>query len=202
MRASDEDYVESFLGDTERLAPLVDRSKVRKVVAELRALKMRGGRLFLIGNGGGAAHASHGANDARNLLGIEAYCASDNQADLTALINDGSWVEAYANWLKSSRLGKRDLLFVFSVGGGDLARRISANIARSVQYARSIGAPVCGLVGRDGGFVGQASEAVVVIPVVDEDKVTCHTEGFQSVIWHLLVSHPEIQASMPKWESL
>ena len=152
--------------------------------------------------GGGAGHASHAVNDFRKIAGIESYAPTDNVSELTARINDDGWETSYRNWLQGSRLNKHDLVFVFSVGGGDLERNISANLVRALQYAKERGAAICGIVGRDGGFTARIADASVVVPVVNSETITPHTESFQALVWHLLVSHPKLKAAEMKWESV
>jgi D-sedoheptulose 7-phosphate isomerase len=158
--------------------------------------------VFFAGSGGGAGHASHATCDFRKLLGIESYCISDNVSELTARINDQSWEECYVEWLKASRFSSNDAVFVFSVGGGDAARKVSMQLVRVVDYANSIGASVVGVVGRDGGHLGENSTASVIIPTVNDATVTTQVEGFQAVIWHLIVGHPKVIESKPVWESI
>src|SRR3990172_8750665 len=194
-------YARSFLDQTARILQLLDASAVERLAGELRALRERGGRLFVVGNGGGAGHASHAVNDFRKIAGIEAYSPSDNVSELTARTNDEGWDTTYAAWLKVSRLSAADMVFVFSVGGGDLERNISANIVRAVQYAKQVGAKVIGVVGRNGGYTASVADACVIVPTVNPNAVTPHTESFQAVIWHLLVSDPRLQQMPNKWES-
>ena len=179
----------------------IDRSAVENMTRLLVELRQRGGRLFLVGVGGGAGHAGHAVNDFRKLAGIESYSPSDNVSELTARTNDEGWETTYAAWLKVSRLTKADMLFIFSVGGGDLKRNISPNIVRAVQYAKEIGARVIGVVGRDGGYTASIADACVIVPTVNPEMVTPHTEAFQALIWHLLVSDPRLQTMSNKWES-
>lgn len=168
----------------------------------LRDLRNDGGRLFFLGVGGGAGNASHAVNDFRKITGIEAYTPTDNVSELTARVNDHGWETAYETWLQTSRLCSRDMVFVFSVGGGDAERNISTNLVHALQYAQDVGAKICGVVGRDGGFTAQVADACVVIAVVNQATITPHTEAFQAIIWHLLVSHPDLQVSEMKWESV
>ena len=168
----------------------------------LNNLKESKGRLFILGVGGGAGHASHAVNDFRKICGIEAYAPTDNVSELTARINDDGWDTAYLNWLKGSNLDNDDVLLVFSVGGGNLEKRISVNIVNSLQYAKELGTKICGVVGRDGGYTLKVADACVLIPLVNNDTITPHTEGFQAIVWHLLVSHPELQKYEMKWESV
>jgi len=171
-------------------------------LALLVDLRRRGGRLFILGVGGGAGHASHAVNDFRRIAGIEAYAPTDNVSELTARINDDGWESSFAGWLRGSRLAQRDMVLVFSVGGGDLERNVSANLVRALEHAREVGATICGVVGRDGGYTARIADACVVVPSVNHATVTPHTESFQAVVWHLLVAHPELQASPMKWESI
>jgi D-sedoheptulose 7-phosphate isomerase len=194
-------YASRFLAETARIAGQINADAVERVAMELAALRDRGGRLFFVGSGGGAGHASHAVNDFRKIAQIEAYTPTDNVSELTARINDDGWETSYANWLRVSRLGPSDMLFVFSVGGGDEDRRISVNLIRCVELALQVGARVCGIVGRDGGFTARAGHAVIVVPLVDPETVTPQVEGFQAVLWHLLVSHPTVQRAAMKWES-
>lgn len=191
-------YVEETLAIMER----IDLAQVEAAKRELVEVRRRGGRLFIIGSGGGAGHASHAVNDFRKIAGIEAYSPSDNVSELTARINDEGWDTSYAKWLEGSRLSPDDLIMVFSVGGGDIERGISANLVNCILYAREIGARVCGIVGRDGGATARLADACVVIPTVNASLVTPHTEGLQAVVWHLLVSDPELQREATKWESV
>jgi D-sedoheptulose 7-phosphate isomerase len=195
-------FTERYLEQTAAVARALDSGAVDKIVQILIALRGRGGRLFVIGVGGGAGHASHAVNDFRKIAGIEAYTPVDNVSELTARINDDGWESVFANWLRTSRLAPTDVVMVFSVGGGDLERGISVSLVRALEYARSVGATICGIVGRDGGFAARVADACVVIPTVDAALVTAHTEAFQAVVWHLLVAHPEIQAMPMKWESV
>jgi D-sedoheptulose 7-phosphate isomerase len=179
----------------------IDQDSIERIVELLRELRNRGGRLFFLGVGGGAANASHAVNDFRKIAGIEAYTPVDNVSELTARVNDDGWESCYANWLRGSRLKATDMVFVFSVGGGDLRRNISANLVRALEQAKQIGATICGVVGRDGGHTALVADACVLIPVVNPETVTPHTESFQALVWHLLVSHPKLKASEMKWES-
>lgn len=195
-------YSQQFLDQAAQIVGQLDVEAIEAMVAELVSLRLRGGRLFLLGCGGGAGHASHAACDFRKLAGIEAYAPTDNVSELTARVNDDGWESCYVNWLKVSRLGERDMVFVFSVGGGDLERNVSPNLVRCLEYAGQVGATVCGVVGRDGGYTARVAQACLVVPTVDPAAVTPHVETFQALVWHLLVSHPELQAAAMKWESL
>jgi D-sedoheptulose 7-phosphate isomerase len=179
----------------------IDGLAIERTVERLVELRERGGRLFILGVGGGAGHASHAVNDFRKICGIEAYTPTDNVSELTARINDDGWETSFANWLRGSRLSPSDMVFVFSVGGGDLERNISANLVRALQEAKRVGAAVCGVVGRDGGYTALVADECVLIPVVNPATITPHTESFQAVVWHLIVSHPRLRFSEMKWES-
>ena len=194
-------YIKKFIGQTAQVLQQLDQKSVEGVLNLLIAVKARAGRIFFLGVGGGAGHASHAVNDFRKIAGIEAYTPTDNVSELTARVNDDGWETSFAHWLRGSRLNARDMVFVFSVGGGDMQRNISANLVRALQYAKEVGASICGIVGRDGGFTAQVADACVLIPVVDPETVTPHTEGFQALVWHLLVSHPHLKAAEMKWES-
>jgi D-sedoheptulose 7-phosphate isomerase len=194
-------FVEQYLKEAGRILDEIPPGDVERLAQLLADLRKRGGRLFVLGSGGGAGHASHAVCDFRKLAAIEAYSPTDNVAELTARINDEGWETSYREWLKVSRLSVADMLLVFSVGGGDLARNISSNLVRAVEYARQIGCSIGAVLGRDGGYTGRLADACVVVPTVNPAHVTPHTEAFQAVIWHLLVSHPVLQAAPAKWES-
>lgn len=193
-------YARGFLEASARILASIDAATVDALVHELRALRERAGRLFIVGNGGGAGHASHAVNDFRKLCGIEAYCPSDNVSELTARTNDEGWDSAYAEWLTVSRINERDMVLVISVGGGDRERNISGNLVRCIELAQKVRARIGGIVGRDGGATARAGHAVVVIPMLEPSSVTPQTEGLQSVIWHLLVSHPALRQQDGTWE--
>jgi D-sedoheptulose 7-phosphate isomerase len=195
-------YAQKYLDDAGTILGRIDVNNVERVAELLVDLRTRGGRLFFLGVGGGAGHASHAVNDFRKIAGIEAYTPTDNVSELTARVNDDGWQTAFANWLRVSRLSSADMVFVFSVGGGDLARNISPNIVRALEYATEVKATVCGVVGRDGGYTAQIADACVIVPTADPDSITPHTEAFQAVVWHLLVSHPALQVKPMKWESV
>jgi D-sedoheptulose 7-phosphate isomerase len=180
----------------------IDIRSIERLVELLVALRERQGRLFLLGVGGGAGHASHAVCDFRKICGIESYAPSDNVSELTARINDDGWETAYANWLRGSHLSSADMVLVFSVGGGDAERNVSTNLVRALQYSRHVGASIGGVVGRNGGFTAQVADACVLIRVQNPATVTPHTEAFQALVWHLVVSHPRLKASETKWESV
>lgn len=195
-------YIESYLNDAKKVLERLDQNAISKIVQLLLEVKHSGGRIFFLGAGGGAGHASHAVNDFRKLGGFEAYTPTDNVSELTARINDEGWDTVFVEWLKGSRLRKGDLVFVFSVGGGSLEKNVSPNIVKALRYAKEVGAWICGIVGRDGGYTAQVADACVIIPTVNPSTVTAHTEAFQALVWHLLVSHPEIMERPMKWESL
>ncbi len=196
------EFVKRYLDEVVRVAETIDRGAICRLADLLVAVREGGGRLFVLGVGGGAANCSHAVNDFRKLCGIEAYTPVDNVSELTARINDDGWDTAYVNWLKGSRLSQRDCVLVLSVGGGDADRNVSTNLVRAVEYAKAVGARVAGIVGRDGGFTAKMADACVIVPTVSPQTVTPHTEAFQAVVWHLLVSHPRLQTARTKWESL
>lgn len=190
------------LADTCRIAALLDPAALDAMAVGLAQLRAGGGRLFCLGVGGSAANASHATCDFRKLAGIESYCAADNVAELTARTNDDGWTSTFVEFLRGSRLGARDGVFVLSVGGGDETRSVSANLVEALRYAVAVGARVFGVVGRDGGYTARVADHCIVIPAVDPVAVTAHTEAFQAVIWHLLVTHPAVLSGSLKWESL
>jgi D-sedoheptulose 7-phosphate isomerase len=195
------DYVAQYIEEAQQILRQIDRGAVERTVDLLVRLRERGGRLFILGVGGGAGHASHAVNDFRKICGIESYSPTDNVSELTARINDDGWETSFASWLRGSRLSSSDMIFVFSVGGGDVARNISANIVRALEEAKRVEAAICGVVGRDGGYTAQVADECILVPVVNTATITPHTEAFQAVIWHLLVSHPKLKFSEMKWES-
>ncbi|HEY3883669.1 MAG TPA: transaldolase, partial [Vicinamibacterales bacterium] len=194
-------YARQHLEETARIAGAIDADAIERVARLLADLRARGGRLFFLGVGGSAANCSHAVNDFRKLAGVEAYTPVDNVAELTARVNDEGWETVFAAWLKASRLTRDDMVCVLSVGGGSLEPSISPNLVRALQYARQIGTTIVGILGRDGGYTAQAADACVIIPTVNPATITPHAEAFQSVVWHLLVSHPALKAAEAKWES-
>lgn len=191
-----------FLSETAQTANAIDSGQIERLAALLREVRDRGGRLFLLGVGGGAGHASHATCDFRKIAGFEAYAVTDNVSELTARVNDDGWDTSYRNWLRGSRLNRDDMVLVFSVGGGDAERNISANLVRALQHAREVGCAIGGVVGPNGGYTAQIADACVIVPVKNHDAITPHTEAFQAVVWHLLVSHPALKAAEMKWESV
>lgn len=194
-------YAERHLAEAAAILERLDPAAIERMAELLAGVKREGGRLFFLGVGGSAANCSHAVNDFRKIAGIESYAPTDNVAELTARTNDEGWASVFVEWLLTSRLGPRDAVFVLSVGGGDLERNVSPNLVLAVQHARSVGARVTGIVGRDGGFTAKAADACVVVPTVNPETVTPHTEAFQAVVLHLLVSHPGLKARQTKWES-
>jgi D-sedoheptulose 7-phosphate isomerase len=194
-------YTTDYIAEARQVLDRLDTAAIDRVVALLVALRQRGGRLFVLGVGGSAGNASHAVNDFRKICGIEAYTPTDNVSELTARVNDDGWETSFANWLRVSRLGKQDMVLVFSVGGGDLERNISPNLVRALEQAQQVGATICGVVGRDGGYTAKVAEACVIVPTIRAETVTPHAEAFQAVVWHLVVSHPSLQKAPTKWES-
>jgi len=195
-------YVAQYVQEASEILRQLDQSAVERTADLLLELRERSGRLFLLGVGGGAGHASHAVCDFRKIAQIEAYAPSDNVSELTARVNDDGWDTCYAEWLRGSRLNEADMVFVFSVGGGDAKKNISTSLVRALEYAREMRATICGVVGRDGGYTAQVANACVLIPVVNPSTITPHTESFQAMIWHLSVSHPKLRVAEMKWESV
>jgi D-sedoheptulose 7-phosphate isomerase len=196
------DFIRRYLDEVQAVAAAVDRAAVERLLDLLVDARDQGGRLFVLGVGGSAANASHAVNDFRKLARFEAYAPTDNASELTARINDEGWEGSFAEWLRGSRLAPRDVLLVLSVGGGDAERGVSANIVRALEYAREVGARIGGIVGRDGGHTARVADAAVIVPTVHPDTVTPHSESFQAVVWHLMVSHPRLQQAPARWESI
>jgi D-sedoheptulose 7-phosphate isomerase len=194
-------YTTEYISEASQILARLDVAAIDRMVALLVDLRERGGRLFFLGVGGSAANASHAVNDFRKIAGIEAYTPTDNVSELTARVNDESWESVFVQWLRGSHLAARDLIFVLSVGGGDLERNISPNLVRALEYAKQVGTPICGIVGRDGGYTAQVADACAIIPTINPETITPHAEAFQAVIWHLLVTHPSLRAVEMKWES-
>ena len=195
------DFSDKYLSEAIDLIKAIDRSSIESLAVGLAATRERGGRLFILGVGGSAGHASHAVNDFRKICGFEAYAPTDNVSELTARVNDDGWDTTFEAWLRGSRLSSSDAVMVFSVGGGNLAKNVSVNLVRAVDLAKEVGASVFGVVGRDGGHTAEVSDACVIIPPLFSDRVTPHTEGLCSVIWHLLVTHPALALHATKWES-
>jgi len=195
-------FIDQYFNEAKIIIDKIDRDQILKMISIINKTRSNNGRMFVLGVGGGAGHASHAVNDFRKICGLEAYTPTDNVSELTARVNDDGWETAYVNWLKISKLNKNDILLVFSVGGGNLEKNISVNILKSLELGKKLGTRICGIVGRDGGYTAQVADACVVIPPINPETVTPHTEAFQAVIWHLLVSHPDLQKYEMKWESV
>ncbi len=196
------EFAREYLAEVARIAERIDPTVVERAVDLLSQTRARGGRVFLLGVGGSAANASHSVNDFRKISGLEAYASTDNVSELTARINDDGWATTFADWLRVSRLGADDLVLVLSVGGGDADRNVSPNIVQALRHAKQQGARILGIVGRPDGFTPQVADLCIVVPAVNPDHVTPHTEVFQAVLWHLMVSHPALRRAQTKWESL
>ena len=194
-------YASQHLQEASQIIQKIDVAAIEKMADLLAAVKVEGGRVFFLGVGGSAGNCSHAVNDFRKIVGIESYAPTDNVSELTARTNDEGWASVFVEWLKVSKLSAKDALFVFSVGGGSLEKNISPNLVEAIKLAKSIGAKVTGVVGRDGGYTAQAADACVIIPTVNPETVTPHSEAFQAVVWHLLVSHPKLKVNQTKWES-
>ena len=195
-------FSEQFLAEAAEILKQIDHAAVERMAATLAACRAAGGRLFILGVGGSAANASHAVNDFRKICGVEAYAPTDNVSELTARTNDEGWAGVFEGWLKVSRLRAEDALLIFSVGGGNLEQGVSPNLVAAVKYAKTVGAKVTGIVGRDGGYTAQQADACVIVPTVNAKHVTPHAEAFQAVIWHLLVTHPALKIAETKWESV
>lgn len=195
-------FSRSFLDESIAILGQLDADAIDRMAVALGAVRDRGGRLFIVGVGGSAGHASHAVNDFRKICAFEAYTPTDNVSELTARINDDGWDTSFASWLRTSRLGSNDALLVFSVGGGNIEKNVSVNLVRAIDEAKGVGAPVFGIVGKDGGYTRIASAECVVVPVLNPAHVTPHTEGLCAVVWHALVSHPSLKRTETKWESV
>ncbi|MCY3020646.1 MAG: SIS domain-containing protein [Planctomycetota bacterium] len=195
-------FTQQFLAETRQIAEQLDIVAIEKAATLLAETRTKGGRLFILGVGGSAASASHAVNDFRKIAGMEAYAPTDNVSELSARANDEGWASVFEGWLRGSRLQPRDLLLVFSVGGGSIEKNLSTNIVAALRYAKQVGAHIVGIVGRDGGYTREVADVCVLIPTVNPGHVTPHTEAFHGVVWHLLVSHPLLRAAATKWESV
>jgi D-sedoheptulose 7-phosphate isomerase len=194
-------YAEQHMRESAQIIEKMDLAPVEKMADLLAQVKADGGRIFFLGVGGSAGNCSHAVNDFRKIVGIECYAPTDNVSELTARTNDDGWASIFVEWLKISKLLAKDAIFIFSVGGGNLEKNISPNLVTALQYAKSVGSKVMGVVGRDGGYTAQVADACVIVPTVNPDNITPHSEAFQAVVWHLLVSHPKLKAHQTKWES-
>ena len=196
------DFAQNFLAEATEIISKLDLATIEQAAELLAATRLAGGRLFILGVGGSAANASHAVNDFRKIAGIEAYAPTDNVSELTARANDEGWASIFDAWLRTSRLRSEDALLIFSVGGGNLEQNVSPNLVAALKYAKSVGAKIIGIVGRDGGYTATVADACILIPVVNPAHITPHTEAFQAVVWHLLVSHPAVKTQSTKWESM
>ena len=194
-------YAAQHLEEVVKIIQKIDVSAIEKMADLLVTVKADEGRIFFLGVGGSAGNCSHAVNDFRKIVGIESYAPTDNVSELTARTNDEGWATVFVEWLKISKLQPKDALFIFSVGGGNIEKNISPNLVEAIKLAKSVGAKVTGVVGRDGGYTAQAADACVIVPTVNLETITPHSEAFQAVIWHLLVSHPKLKANQTKWES-
>ena len=194
-------YTERHLNEAVAIIGMLDVAAIEKVADLLATVKAEGGRIFFLGVGGSAGNCSHAVNDFRKIVGIESYAPTDNVSELTARTNDEGWGSVFVEWLKTSRLAPRDVLFILSVGGGDAEKNISPNLVLALDYAKESGARITGVVGRDGGYTARMADVCVIVPTANRETVTPHAEAFQGVIWHLLVSHPKLKAAQTKWES-
>jgi len=192
-------YSQQHLSETSQTALAISAEMVESIVRVLKKIKADKGRIFFLGVGGSAANASHAVNDFRKLAGIESYAPTDNVAELTARTNDEGWTTVFSTWLKISNLNSKDCLFIFSVGGGDKERNVSVNLCEAIDYGRTVNCKILGITGRDGGYTGQMADICLIVPTINSQTVTPHTESFQSVIWHLLVSHPDLKSNATKW---
>ena len=194
-------FTKQFLAEVQQVTAQLNEAAIEKCADELAAIRTRGGRLFILGVGGSAGNAGHAVNDFRKICGFEAYAPTDNVSELTARTNDEGWATVFSEWLKGSRIKAKDGLLILSVGGGNLEKNVSPNLVSAIQVAKTVGASVVGIVGRDGGYTAQQATACVIVPTVNPTHVTPHSEAFQGIVWHLLVSHPKLKVAQTKWES-
>jgi D-sedoheptulose 7-phosphate isomerase len=194
-------YAEQHMRESAEIIERMDLAAIEKMADLLAQLKNEGGRIFFLGVGGSAGNCSHAVNDFRKIVGIECYAPTDNVSELTARTNDEGWASVFVEWLKVSKLLAKDALFIFSVGGGNLEKNISPNLVLALQYAKTVGSKIMGVIGRDGGYTAKVADACLIVPTVNSENVTPHSEAFQAVVWHLLVSHPKLKANQTKWES-
>jgi D-sedoheptulose 7-phosphate isomerase len=195
-------FFSDYFAEAHRVIDGIDVAEAERIAQALAALRERGGRLFILGVGGSAGNASHAVNDFRKIAGIEAYAPTDNVSELTARVNDDGWATVFEEWLKVSRLNDRDAILVFSVGGGDEEKNVSPNLVRALKHAKTVGSTILGIVGRDGGYTAKVADACVIVPTVNAAHVTPHSEAFQAVVWHGLVTHPALKREETKWESV
>jgi len=195
------DYITEHLNESKKIIDLIDKKNIEGIVRIILNVKKNYGRLFFLGVGGSAANASHAVNDFRKIAGIESYTPIDNVSELTARTNDDGWESVFVNWLKCNKIDSDDCIFIFSVGGGNKEKNISVNLIHAIDYAKEKGCKIVGVVGKDGGYTAKVADCCVIIPVVNDESITPHSEAFQGVVWHLIVSHPDIKANQMKWES-
>ena len=195
-------YSDLHLSESIEIIKKIETKKIEKMVDLILNVRNKKGRIFFLGVGGSAGNCSHAVNDFRKIIGIESYTPTDNVSELTARTNDEGWSTIFSEWLKVSNLNAKDLIFVFSVGGGNIEKNISPNLVEALKYGKSIGCKLAGVVGRDGGYTSKVADACVIIPTVNENTITPHTEAFQAVVWHLIVSHPKLKLNETKWESV
>lgn len=195
-------YSSQYMNETLEIIKKMDLNAIERTAELLAHLKAEEGRVFFLGVGGSAGNCSHAVNDFRKIVGIEAYAPTDNVSELTARTNDEGWASIFVEWLKVSKLKSNDMLFIFSVGGGNLEKNISPNLVEAIKLAKSVGAKVAGIVGRDGGYTAHSANTCIIVPTVNKDNITPHSEAMQGVVWHLLVSHPKLKSNQTKWESL
>ena len=192
-------HISNYFKYIENISNLIDKDKIQSLASSIYQTKKKGGRIFFLGVGGSAGNCSHAVNDFRKICNVESYCPSDNVSELTARINDDGWETSFANWLKISKLNSKDSLFIMSVGGGNIKKKVSMNLVEAINYGKKKGSKILGIVGRDGGFLKKKGNEVVLVPTVNKNKITPHVESFQAVIWHCLVSHPLLQLNRNKW---
>ncbi|OGI20268.1 MAG: sugar isomerase [Candidatus Melainabacteria bacterium RIFCSPHIGHO2_02_FULL_34_12] len=196
------DYIKKYLEQTSKIASMLDQNEINKAINILKSIRENKGRLFILGVGGSAGNASHAVNDFRKIAGIETYTPTDNVSELTARVNDDGWDSVFRNWLRVSNLNSKDAILVFSVGGGNIEKNISVNLVQALKLSKEVGAKIMGIVSRDGGYTKEVADCCILIPVMTAETVTPHAEEFQAIVWHLLVSHPDIQMNEMKWESV
>jgi D-sedoheptulose 7-phosphate isomerase len=194
-------FSQKYLNEANQIIDRLDEKKIEKLVDLINEIKLDNGRIFFLGVGGSAGNCSHAVNDFRKIVGVECYAPTDNVSELTARTNDEGWQTIFVEWLRVSKLTNKDLLFIFSVGGGSFEKNISVNLVEAIKYGKSLGSRITGVVGKDGGYTAQNSDTCIIIPIVNDQNITPHTEAFQAVIWHLIVSHPKLKTNQTKWES-
>ena len=199
---AEKNYTDKYLEEVTEITSKIDKAQIGKMIEVILKVKNNGGRLFMLGVGGSAGNASHAVNDFRKIAGIESYAPTDNVSELTARVNDDGWETTFVNWLKGSKLNSNDCVFIFSVGGGNKEKNISVNIVNALKYSKEVNASVIGIVGKDGGYTAEVADACVIIPTVNPETITPHSEAFQATIWHLIVTHPSVKSNEMKWESV